>query len=336
MRVGIIGAGYIGEKRAEALNLLNGRTLEIIADIKTGKAKKLAGKYGCRYTDDWREVVGDKKVDVVNVATTNDYLAKISISAIENGKHVLCEKPPGRNLKEALKIAKALKKNCVKLKVGFNHRFHPAMQKAHKMVEKGILGDLFFIRCIYGHGGRKGYGKEWRMIPEISGGGHLVDQGIHIIDLFRWFMGDFKEVFLYKGSFFWESRAEDNAFCLLKTGKGKLAQLHTGATQWKNKFLFEIFGKKGFLLIDGLGGSYGVETLVYGNKKRTGKRPEEKVYRFHKEDFSFLLEWKDFFKTIAGKRNPSGNIEDGIEAMKTVGALYKSAKEKKVIKLGEK
>jgi len=343
VKVAIIGAGYIGEKRAAALQLLKKNVLKVVSDIDLKKAKYLAEKYKCDYTDKWKEVIRNKDIDVVNVATSNDFLAEISIAAMNNGKHVLCEKPLGRNLREVLKIASAAEKNGVKLKAGFNHRFHPAIQKARGMLEKGKIGKLLYIRCVYGHGGRKNYEKEWRMNPEISGGGELIDQGIHILDLFRWFMGVFRDVFAFNMNFFspagrtssrrFKEKVEDNSFCLLRTEDGRIAQMHASVTQWKNKFLFEIFGEKGFLIIDGLGGSYGTEKLIYGERKEPGKVPNQKIYGFPGSDISFFLEWKDFLGSIRQNRKPCGDAGDGVSAMELVRKIYKSAKEKKVVQL---
>jgi len=134
------------------------------------------------------------------------------------------------------------------------------------MLERGELGSVYFSRCIYGHGGRPGYEKEWRASKEICGGGELLDQGVHVVDLFRWFMGDFVEAFGYTPTYFWDMEVEDNGFAVFRTEKGQTASMHTSWTQWKNRFTFEVFGEAGYLIVDGLGGSYGVETLTVGKR----------------------------------------------------------------------
>jgi predicted dehydrogenase len=158
------------------------------------------------------------------------------------------------------------------LKTVFNHRYHPAVFKAHQLVADGEIRPVYFIRCIYGHGGRPGYEKEWRASRDVCGGGEMLDQGVHVVDLFRWFLGEFEEAFGYKPTCYWPMEVEDNAFALFKTAKGQVAQMHTSWTQWKNRFTFEIFGEAGYLIVEGLGGSYGVETLTIG-KRQLGTEP---------------------------------------------------------------
>jgi predicted dehydrogenase len=335
LKVAIIGAGYMGKKRAEVIRNSAGGQLEVICDIDTKKARQLSHEYGCSFTGDWRKVVRNKTIDVVVVATTNDKLATISIAALKQGKHVLCEKPLGRNFREAQKIYAAAVKNRVQLKTGFNHRFHPAISRAFQMFRKGAIGKIMFIRAVYGHGARAGYDRQWRMNPKVSGGGELLDQGSHIIDLFRLFLGEFKEAMAVNDNLFWKhSPLEDNSFILLKTKDGKIASAHLSTTQWKNKFLFEIFGNKGYLIIEGLGKSYGQEKLIYGRRMSPGAVPLEEKIKFKDEDVSWALEWKDFMAAIRKNRQPQGLGLDGLKANEILSALYKSGKQKRAVKIG--
>src|SRR5215813_1523602 len=191
MRVGVIGCGLIGHRRADVVRGSVGDELVIIADIERSRAEAVAGLTGCSVTTNWQEVVVRDDVDVIIVSTTNNWLAPLTIAALRHGKHVLCEKPLGRNPEESRQMLEAASMSGRKLKTGFNHRYHGAIWKAHELSTQGAIGDILFIRCRYGHGGRPGYDKEWRANPEISGGGELLDQGIHVVDLFRWFLGDF-------------------------------------------------------------------------------------------------------------------------------------------------
>jgi len=160
--VGIIGAGLIGKKRASVLNEFHNCHLIVTADIDRSAAESLAQKYSGETESDWQKVIRRKDIDIVVVATYNKFLAPICVDSLKNGKHVLCEKPLGRNAKESEIIFKAAIKSKVILKTGFNHRHHPAIKKAKKLVESGAIGNIYYIRCIYGHGGRPGYEKEWR------------------------------------------------------------------------------------------------------------------------------------------------------------------------------
>ncbi|MEW6607763.1 MAG: Gfo/Idh/MocA family oxidoreductase [bacterium] len=333
LKVGIIGAGLIGNKRAAVIEKLGNGKLIMVADTTYSKAQDLAQRYNCTPTSHWEEVVENDDIDVVIVSTVNKYLAPISIKAMENKKHVLCEKPLGRNFEEATQIYETSKKNNVHLKTGFNHRYHPALKKAKWFCEEGAIGEILFIRCCYGHGGRLGYDKEWRADKELSGGGELLDQGIHAIDLSRWFLGDFAEVVGWVDTLFWDMSVEDNAFCLFKTSKGQVVSLNASWTQWKNSFSFEIFGKNGYLKITGLGGSYGQERLILGKRPVQFGVPTEELFEFTNEDTSWIDEWEDFTGAVTENRQPLGNGYDGLKAMELIDAVYKSSKQGCVIKL---
>jgi len=321
MKVGIIGAGLIGNKRAQALG---DAKLVVVADVAEDRAKKLAEKYHCAHTTDWKEVVTNDSVDSVIVSTTNDYLAPITIEAMKNGKHALVEKPCARNPKELSSVLKVANQHPdVIVKTGFNHRFHPAMMKAKEIFDSGEIGKLMYIRGRYGHGGRKGYDKEWRAKPEIAGGGEMLDQGVHLVDLSRWFAGEFEEAIGYTKTMFWDMKVEDNGFVLLKNKKGQIALLHTSWTEWKNLFSFEIFCKHGKLEINGLGGSYGEETLTYYKMKPEFGIPDKFFYSWPGEDVSWKLEFKNFVDAISENKAPLSTLQDAYAAMKIIFDIYK-------------
>ena len=286
-RVAIIGCGTIGQKRARALS---DSQLVAVVDNNLAHAQHLAAQFpGCSASETWRPVIERSDIDLVIVATTNDSLTPISQAAIVRGKHVLVEKPAARGAAELVPLIQTAQQTHSVVKVGFNHRFHPAFQKAREIFDSGALGPLMYIRARYGHGGRLGYEQEWRADPKIAGGGELLDQGIHLIDLARWFAGDFVEVSGHIDTFFWNMPVEDNGFLLLKTAQGQVAWLHASCTEWKNLFCFEIFGRNGKLQIDGLGGSYGVERLsLYRMLPQMGP-PETTIWEYPGEDTS----WRD-------------------------------------------
>jgi len=333
MRVGVVGCGLMGRQRATVVRESAGDELVIVADVNRTRAEEVAREEGCLATTDWREIVGREDVDIVIVSTTNDWLAPISITAAWNGKHVLCEKPPGRNPEESWQIIEAARANKVKLKTGFNHRHHAAIWKARQLFDQGTIGEIYFIRCRYGHGGRPGYDSEWRAKLEISGGGELLDQGIHALDLFRWFLGDFHEVVGFTGTSFWNTPVEDNAFALLRTAEGQVASLHASWTQWKNLFSFEIFGRDGYLIVEGLGGSYGLERLIWGKRLPQSGPPEERRFEFPGPDVSWEEEWREFVTAIREDREPLGNGYDGWQALRLAYAVYESATTGRVVKL---
>jgi predicted dehydrogenase len=326
MNIGIIGCGLIGTKRADSIASLKGHTIKMVASSTLDDAKVLGEKYNCLYTQDWKKVVNDRDIDIVIVSTTNDWLTPISIEAIKNSKHVIVEKPVARNPAELQNLIDVACKSNVKVKVGFNHRFHPAIKKARELIKEGVIGELMFVRARYGHGGRKGYESEWRSIPEIVGGGEVLDQGIHIIDLSRVFLGEFSQVIGFVDTFFWDRKPEDNGFMIMRTPTGKIAQLSASCTQWKNLFSFEIFGKTGQINIDGLGRSYGVETLTLYKMKPEMGIPDKSVYEFPGEDESWRLEFEDLVNSIEHGTPLDGDLKDSVESMKIVFSLYEWSK----------
>ena len=331
LRVGIIGAGVIGGKRARIVRDSKGSELVAVADPDHERAKTLAATFGVAAFADWRELVKKDDVDAVIVAVPNAFAAPIILEAVKHGKHVLCEKPFGVTSKESKKMLLAAKKARVVVKVGFNHRFHAAVQKAHEIVTAGGIGKLFFIRARYGHGGRAGMEKEWRFDKKISGGGELLDQGVHIIDLARWFAGEFKTAYGLAQTKFWKTKLDDNAFALL-TNDRVTVSFHVSTTNWKNLFSFEIFGELGYLQVDGKGGSYGEETLIWG-KRKLGFAPDSEVFKFGNEDMSWTREWENFADAVAGRAKLLGSAEDGLRANEIIEALYASSVAHKEIKL---
>jgi predicted dehydrogenase len=328
--VAIIGAGRIGMKRAVALRKFDNCRLMVTVDVNRNAAEALAAEFGGEIETDWKKVVTRNDVHVVIVATPNKFLTPISIAALENEKHVICEKPLGRNTGESKKIIGAAAKSGMLVKTGFNHRHHPAIARAKQLLENGEIGSLCFMRCRYGHGGRPGYDREWRADRDLSGGGELLDQGIHVVDLFRWFAGDFDEAFGYTATYFWDMKVEDNAFAIFKKKDGIIATMHTSWTQWKNVFSFEIFGKDGYLVIEGIGGSYGPETLKVGKRKLESGPPDENIFEFPDGDISWEEELKEFISAIENNREPVGNGLDGHKANRMIEAVYESARTGKV------
>ena len=321
--VGIIGCGLIGQKRAEALG--SGGRLVACADIVVNRAETLAKSTGAKVFDDWRELVWLSGLDVVIVATLHDSLAEITRIAIEAGKHVLVEKPAARTAAELEPVIAAAEKHGVKVHVGFNHRYHRSLRKAKEIVDTGALGEIMFIRARYGHGGRIGYDKEWRAKPELSGGGELIDQGPHLVDLSRWFLGDFSEVQGFAHTYFWDMPVDDNGFMLLKTAKKQVAFLHASCTEWKNLFSMEIYGKDGKLDLSGLGGSYGVEKLTWYKMLPEMGPPETTSWEYPMGDDSWAVEVADFFEDIRLGRAPAAGLVDAHEALKIVEEIYRES-----------
>jgi len=321
MNVGIIGCGLIGQKRAKALD--RDSRLVAVADTDRGRAERLAASVpGCEASTDPLAVIARNDVQIVVIATTNDALAPVALAAVKQGKHVLVEKPAARDAAELQPVLDAARLANVVVKVGFNHRFHPAFLKAREIWDSGVCGPLMFIRARYGHGGRKGMEREWRGNRRVAGGGEMLDQGVHLIDLARWFAGDFVEVDGHVGRFFWDWEVEDNGFALLKTAAGQVAWLHASCTEWKNLFSFEIYGRDAKLQIDGLGGSYGVERLTHYQMLPEMGPPDTTSWEYPGEDRSWQREWAHFIACIRDGGPVLGGLEDAIAALKVVDHLY--------------
>jgi predicted dehydrogenase len=333
-KVGLIGAGLQGGRRAPVLKQFPNSELVMVADIRIDAAKKIADSFGCKATEHWQDIIEHPDINAVIICTPPHVHAEMSLAALHSDKHVLCEKPLARTLREAENMISAAQANKVTLKCGFNHRHHPAIVQARQWIEAGMIGELNFIRCIYGIGGRPGYEKEWRSDPNIVGGGHLMEQGIHAVDLFRWVLGDFEEVTGFTSNRYWKiAPLEDNAFALFRTSKGQVASLHSSLTQWKNQFSFELSGQDGYIVVTGLGGSYGTEKITVG--KREFLKPfKDETIEFRGTDSSWSEEWEEFTSAITAKREPTGNGADGLEAMRLVNAVYESARYGITIRLG--
>jgi predicted dehydrogenase len=321
--VGVIGCGLIGQKRAKALGV--GGKLVACADLDADRAEKLASTTGAQIYRDWRELVWSSSVDVVIVATLHDSLAEITRAAAEAGKHVLVEKPAARNAKELLSVMAAVAQYGVKVHVGFNHRYHRALRKAKEIVDSDAMGELMFIRARYGHGGRLGYEKEWRSNPILSGGGELIDQGPHLIDLSRWFLGEITEVQGFAHTYYWDMPVDDNCFMLLKTAQKQAAFLHASCTEWKNLFSMEIYGKLGKLDLSGLGGSYGVEKITWYLMLPEMGPPETTSWEYPMADDSWAVEIAEFFEDIRLGREPSAGLRDAQAALNVVESIYRQS-----------
>jgi predicted dehydrogenase len=322
MNVGIVGCGIIGQKRADSLG---NNKLVAVADIRLEKAIDVATKYeNIKVFSDYRDLVNLKEVEVVIISTINNVLAEIALCAVNSGKHVLIEKPGATHYTELEPIITVARKNKVFVKIGYNLRFHSAINKAILMAH--TLGDIMYIKINYGHGGRKGYDKEWRADPQISGGGEMIDQGCHTLDLAQCFLGDLILKSSSIKTYFWDMSVEDNAFITLENYNGKTAFIHVSCTEWRNTFSLELYGKTGKLKVEGLGGSYGTEKLTYYKMSLEMGIPEITTWEFAKPDNSFESEFEYFVWSINNKTTPWSNIEESYQILKIVDKIYEENK----------
>jgi predicted dehydrogenase len=320
LRVAIIGCGLMGHRRARHLA---GARLVFCADVDPSRANSLAALVeGCVAAADWRPLLSRDRIDAVIVATPQKFHAEIMRAAIAAGVHVLVEKPAALHADELRDLPRLAAERNVRVRVGFNLRFHRAFRQARQLTSSGELGPLMFLRARYGHGGRPGYADEWRAQPALSGGGELIDQGVHLIDLARWFLGEFVSVDGTCRTYFWDMPVDDNAFMLLKTASAQVAFMHASCTEWKNTFSWELYGHAGKLQVDGLGGSYGVERLSwYKNQPELGP-PETTIWEYPMRDDSWDVEMAEFFEDIRSGREPDPGLADAIAALTVAAELY--------------
>ena len=321
MNYAIIGCGLIGKKRVTGMPA--GAKLAVACDTNLSRAEELVklAKAG-RACDDFKDAVSDPQVEVVFIATLNSTLQPIALAAVKNGKHVLVEKPAAFSVKELDELEAAAKKTGALVRVGYNHRYHPAALKAVELFRSGALGPMMFVRGRYGQGGRVGYEKEWRADPKLSGGGELIDQGVHLIDLAGIFLGEFTKVEGHAATYFWKMPVDDNAFLSLRNAEGKTAWLHASCSEWKNLFSLEIYGRDAKLHWEGLGGSYGVEKLTYYKMLPQMGPPDTTIWEFPRGDESWKIEMAEFFEDIKLKRTPVPGLKEAKAALAVVEKIY--------------
>ncbi len=328
LRAGIIGYGYMGQIRSR--NIADHPDLQFAAVCDPGRSAEVA-TLGVPVFDTWEALV-ESDLDVVFVCTPNYLIPEATIHALHRRRHVFCEKPPGRNLADIQRIRAAEQANPgTTVLFGFNHRHHPGITDAKAIIDSGALGEVLTLRGVYGKDGGHDYHKSWRNDPAVSGGGILLDQGIHMLDLFRLFVGEFEEVVGMRSITAFDIPVEDNAVVLLRTARGQLAQLHSSATSWKHMFRLEIGCEQGYLVVSGLlskTGSYGRETLVVGRRPAPGARmalgnPREET-TYYDVDPSWDIEVAHLVECIRqGKPVERGTSLDALKVMEIVDRVYR-------------
>lgn len=326
LKAAVIGHGKVGQIRRACIE--NHPRLELVAVCDIDPSQAYGG--GCQFYQDWRQVL-TLRPDLVFICTTNEYIPKIAVAALELGIHTFCEKPPGRTVEDVQQVMEAERCHAgVKLRFGFNHRYHRAVLDAEAIVKKKRLGEILWMRGIYGKAGGSQYDRNWRTDPKRSGGGILIDQGIHMLDLFHLFVGRFDEVKSFVGQLYWQVPVEDNAVAVLRNSKGQIAMLHSSATQWRHTFILDIYLERGYLSLDGILSStrtYGRESLrvahcLYDDEGYPLPNPSETI-TYYDDDQSWALEVDEFVQCILEDRPiVVGSSVDALAAMEVVHQIY--------------
>ncbi len=321
MKIGIIGCGVIGGRRAAALP--EGCTLVGCFDTDLAKAKQFASNFGGVAYPDLASFLRDSGVEAVMISTVNAALVESSQACLDRGISILVEKPAARSFQELNSLKRAEKAT---IKIGFNHRFHPAFEDLRKEIAQFPADPVMYVRARYGNGARVGFDKEWRARTAISGGGELLDQGAHVLDLASVILTDLQVTAGVTRTQFWDMPVDDNAWAILSTPRGQTFSMHVSSSEWKNEFLFEVYTRKRKYVWSGLGRSYGPETLtIYKMKPEMGP-PDVEKREYPGEDLSWLKENTNFIQAILGKQKVEGGFENALQCLKLVEDIYSSSK----------
>jgi predicted dehydrogenase len=327
IKTAIIGMGKMGRIRHDALKRHGGFEITAVCDVS---AENLNG-YDCAVCSDWRECLDKSGVDAVFVCAFNNVVTDITIKSLDKGLNVFAEKPPGRSLEDAIMMKAAAERSGKVLKFGFNHRYHNSVIEAKTLIDTRLLGDVVCARGVYGKAGGTSFADDWRNEPVISGGGILLDQGIHMLDLLCLFLGDFSKVTATVDKLAWHDiPTEDSAFAILKTADGKVASLHSTAAQWKHKFDLDLICENGYIALNGLltaTRSYGEERISWYRKdlgQNSGKlgNPIEHNMCFY-EDKSWDYETTEFYNAVVkGGSVTHGTPYDAVRVMRLIERIY--------------
>lgn len=325
MNVGIIGFGLIGQQRALSVAKLNNHRLISVTDPLPDRAESLQKSLKYEIVDHWQDAVSRTDINVIIVCVPHHLAPKIVVSALRAGKHVMCEKPLGRNMIESKQMVQAAEQSGLMLEPGFNYRFYPGIKKLRELIENNSIGKITHARCVIGHGGRPGMEKEWKLDKELCGGGALFDPGIHCVDLFRFLFGEIEQATATLWNAFWKIKVEDNALATFKTKKGVIVSLHSSITEWVNRFSLEVIGSEGYLFLSGRSNNYGGQKLILGKRWfwLDNTNDDKKEWIFSPEDNSFFEETKAFLETADGLENQFlATYQDGLKAVEIIENLY--------------
>ena len=324
IKIGIAGYGKMGKIREESFQSSDEVELVSIYD-----SEKKAVKEGIHFCNSFEELL-KTNIDAVFISTYVNVAADYVLTALKAGKHVFCEKPPSINYDELKPIEDFYVNTDLTLKYGFNHRFHYSVTEAKRIIDEGLMGKPILMRGIYGKAGSIDFNKEWRNYRKYSGGGILMDQGIHMLDLFRYLSNEeFSCIASYMDNLHWDIESEDNAFLILKSNSGIISTLHSSATQWRHKFLLEMVFENGYVNLDGIlssTGSYAPEKLIFAYKaqedvERAMGKPNENILYFE-HDPSWRHELDEFINSIKkGVEIHNGNLNDALEVMKLMDTI---------------
>lgn len=325
LKVGIAGYGIVGKRRHYFIN--THPHLSVVAVCDQSFENDFVSEEGIKSFKSSKHLL-ECDLDILFVCLPNNVAADTTIAGLERGLHVFCEKPPGKDVEDIKRVIEVENKHPqLKLKYGFNHRYHDSIREALKLIQSGELGPVVSLRGVYGKSRLVSFNGGWRSKRELAGGGILLDQGIHMVDLMRLFCGDFVEVKSFISNDYWKHDVEDNAYALLKDKEGRIAMLNSSATQWQHKFSLEISLTQGYIELSGIlsgSKSYGEETIVFGKRDLESEngQMQSNTIKFL-QDNSWRDEIFEFADSILNnKKVTAGTSHDALETMKLVYSIY--------------
>jgi predicted dehydrogenase len=322
LRVAIAGYGLVGVRRREHIDAHPSMQVVAVCDQKFAERTEVDGVPAW---PSYSELLEHEQIDALFVSLPNYLAAEVTVAALEAGLHVFCEKPPGRNVADVSLVREAeARRPELKLMYGFNHRYHDSVRDARHLIDSGELGELIDMKGVYGKSKMINFDADWRTERELSGGGILLDQGIHMVDMMRLFAGEFTDVHSYVSNGFWHHDVEDNAYALMRTEAGVVALLHSSATQWRHRFNLDITLSRGAIVLSGILSStksYGAETIrvIYKGADDMGD-PSEQMTRYNKDN-----SWRDevfAFAEAVLHDQPVGH-GSSLDALRTMELVYR-------------
>ncbi len=323
LRLGIAGYGVVGKRRRFFADQRDDIRTVAVCDRTFAEPTTLPD--GVRAYTRYQDLLSKEDLDVLFVCMTNDIAPQATMAGLDAGLHVLCEKPPGRDLHDIAAVFRhAQAYPHLKLKYGFNHRYHESVIDARRMIESGAMGELINLRGVYGKSSIVSFESDWRTKRAIAGGGILLDQGIHMVDLMRLFAGEFRDIKSFVSNSHWGHDVEDNAYAVMRTDGGVIAMLHSSATQWRHRFSLDMAFEKGTLILSGIlsgSKSYGAETLTlaWNTSSGTGD-PREQMTRYN-HDPSWAAEIAELLDAI--RWNRPIEIGSPLDALRTMHLVYR-------------
>ena len=328
-KVGIIGYGKMGQIRHQVISAFEDVQVQSIYDpeIVDTKIEKAQNS---------DQIIENPEIDAVFTCTPNYLNKPLTIQSLKAGKHVFCEKPPAFTAKDIEEIRAVEKESGKVLMYGFNHRHHASIKYMKKLVDDKEFGKILWMRGRYGKSVDETFYDNWRAKKELAGGGILIDQGIHMLDLFLHLGGNFDNVHASVSNLYWNLNVEDNVFATLENTKtGLAASLHSTMTQWRHLVSLEVFLEKGYLVLNGLktsSNAYGEEILTIAKNRSTAPAAtwkDEKNITYHTDE-SWESELTEFFSAIKSNREVKlGNSSDALKLMKIVDKIYSFKKKEK-------